>query len=276
MKKLFSVVLSIFLIVITAKIFLIDAYQVTSDSMKNSLLAGDFIIGNKIAYKLKTPIKIPFTNIKIPYYNLLELSKPQRNDIVIFRLNEFLVDKKFLEKDLIKRIIGLPGEYIHLTDNKILVDGNEITNYLNFEENSNVDESIAVYNYPSKNFSYLNYGPIKVPAKGDTIKLNPKNIKFWQPLINYENNGKFISNEGTVITFRCKPITKYVLKENYYFALGDNFRKSVDSRILGFIPESAIEAKVAFIYFSVKPENADISKDFFKRIRFNRIFTSFN
>lgn len=256
--------------------FILDAYFVASESMKNSLIVGDYILGNKIAYRIKTPDYIPFTQIKIKSYCLFEISKPQRNDIITFKLNEFLVNKDYSRKDLIKRIVGLPGETIFISNNKILIDEKEIDNFLTLEDTSVSSESFKIFNYPGKDFSYLNYGPIKIPTKGDTIEINPKNIKFWQPLINFENNGKFLSNEGSVITFKGKPIYKYIIKENYYFVLGDNIRKSVDSRILGFIPESAIESKVMMIYLSIEPVFEKPSSNFMQRIRFNRIFKTFN
>jgi signal peptidase I len=256
--------------------FILDAYYVASESMKNSLLVGDYIIGNKTAYRIKTPTYLPFIQIRIPSYNLFEINQPKRNDIVTFRMNEFLVDEKYSQKDLIKRIVGLPGETIFLSNTKILINEKEIDNFFTLEDNSVDAESFKIFNYPGKDFSYMNYGPLKIPAKGDTIEINPKNIKFWQPLINYENKGKFISNEGSVITFKGKPIKEYVIKENYYFVLGDNILKSLDSRVLGFIPENAIESKVILVYLSIEPEFENPSSNFIQRIRFNRIFKIFN
>jgi signal peptidase I len=245
--------------------------------MKNNLLVGDYIIGNKAAYRIKTPNHIPYTNKKIPSYSLLELTKPERNDIIVIRLNEFLVNQNYSDKDLIKRIVGLPGETFRLSDNKIFIDDKLIDNFFFIaDDTSNLYGDIKIFNYPGKKFSYMDYGPIKIPAKGDTIEINSGNIKFWQPLINFESQGKYISNEGTVITFQGKPFNKYVIKENYYYVLGDNIRKSVDSRILGFIPESAIESKVIMIYLSLEPKFDSSSFDFWRRIRFNRIFKFFN
>ena len=257
------------------KLFILDAYYVASESMRLTLLAGDFVIGNKIAYKLKTPDFVPFSQIRIPSYTILELSKPKRNDIVVFRLNSFLIDEKYSEKDLIKRIVGLPGETIQISNNKITINNQEIENFITEDENSILSDKLKILNYSDKNFSYMNYGPLKIPAEGDTIEVNPKNIKFWQPIINYENKGKFISVEGSVITFKGEPINKYALKENYYFVFGDNIKQSVDSRVLGFIPESAIESKVLFVYLSIEPKLEKSNLSFIERVRFNRIFKTF-
>jgi len=274
-KKLLFLFLSFLFLILAIKLFILDAYYVASESMRLTLLAGDFVIGNKIAYKLKTPDFVPFSQIRIPSYTIFELSKPKRNDIVVFRLNSFLIDEKYSEKDLIKRIVGLPGETIQISNNKIKINNQEIDNFITEDKTSIISDKPKILNYSDKNFSYMNYGPLKIPAKGDTIEVNPKNIKFWQPIINYENKGKFISVEGSVITFKGEPINKYALKENYYFVFGDNIKQSVDSRVLGFIPESAIESKVMFVYLSIEPKLEKSNLSFIERVRFNRIFKTF-
>lgn len=243
--------------------------------MKNTLLAGDFVIGFKSAYKIKTPEFIPFTQIKIPSIDLFQISQPERNDIIVFSLNEFLANSKYSNSELIKRIVGCPGEIFQLVDKKIFINGSEIKKFFTIENNSTNLTQPEIYSPSEKIFSYLNYGPIKIPAKGDTIKLSPKNIKFWQPLINFENNGKFISNEGTVITFKGKPIKEYVLKNNYYFVIGDNLLNSIDSRVIGFIPENLIIAKIKMIYLSIEPISDSLSANFLDRLRLNRLFKVF-
>jgi signal peptidase I len=241
--------------------------------MKNTLLLGDYIVGIKCAYKIKTPNYIPFTHFKIPSIEIFDLSKPERNDIVVFNLDEFLVNPRYSNKDFIKRIVGKPGEIIELKKNKLFVNNREVSNHFIFDDKTSFSEKIEIYDYSKEGFSYLNYGPIKIPQKGDTININPNNIKFWQPLINYENQGKFISVEGTVITFKGIPIKEYVIKENYYFVLGDNIVQSFDSRIFGFVPENLIESKVVMIYLSLIPQDEKPSSNFWERIRFERLFT---
>lgn len=258
--------------ILIIKIFFFDAYFVASDSMKNTLLVGDFLIGSKASYKIKTPDFIPFTQIKIPSIELLQINKPKRNDIVVFSLSEFLSNPEYSNYEIIKRIVGLPGEVFYLSDKKIFINGNEVENFFTLENSSsNFKRNI----FKEREFSYLKYGPIKIPSKGDTIKLNPKNIKFWQPIINFENKGKFISVEGTVITFKGKPISEYVLKNDYYFVLGDNLLNSVDSRIIGFVPECAIIAKVKLIYFSIEPNSSNQKSIFFDRLRLDRFLKVF-
>lgn len=277
--KIFLFVLIFLLALIIIKGLFIDAYHITSSSMRNSLIEGDFILIKKSSYQLKTPNKFPFTPLQIPSFKILSMQKPERNDVVVFRMNEFLVDTSLTGYDLVKRIIGLPGETIQLKDKSVYINDEEINNPSTVTFNLN---SPFLYNraeqkfYPfnDKNWKVNLYGPVKVPQRGDTIQINPKNISVWQPLINYESGGKFINVEGTVITYKGRPITEYVIQKDYYFVLGDNRFESVDSRFFGFVPEDEIIGKVWMIYWSINPSVETGFWDFFNALRFDRITKS--
>lgn len=84
-----------------------DWNDVPTGSMKPTILEGDRIFVNKLAYDLK----VPFTN-----WRLVEWSEPQRGEIVIL----------FSPKDgtrLVKRIVGVPGDRIELRNNRLAVNG---------------------------------------------------------------------------------------------------------------------------------------------------------
>jgi len=90
----------------------LEAFQIPTSSMENTLLAGDFIIVNKIAYKISTPAKIPFTDIRIPHFTLLETWKPEINELVVFNFPEkFLQDSTITAHQFIKRIVAGPVQH---------------------------------------------------------------------------------------------------------------------------------------------------------------------
>ena len=78
--------------------FLLINARIPSESMQNTIMVGDQIFGNRLAYKR---------------------ADPKRYDIIIFRYPD---DESQL---FIKRIIGLPGETIQIVDGKVYVEGQE-------------------------------------------------------------------------------------------------------------------------------------------------------
>ncbi len=137
---------------------------------------------------------------------------------------------------------------------------------------SNV-KSIALYSdnmvgqtFPNNEALYPwtvdNFGPLRIPRKGDKVELTPATIDIYRRLITTyehnqldENNGKYIING--------KEATSYTVQLNYYWMMGDNRHRSQDSRFWGFVPETHIVGKASMIWFSY--ENGP---------RWKRIFSS--
>ena len=113
-----------------------------------------------------------------------------------------------------------------------------------------------------------NYGPIHIPAKGETLKLTLDNIALYERCIRtYEGNDLKITDKEIFIN--GKPATEYTFKMDYYWMMGDNRHNSADSRYWGFVPEDHIVGKPLFIWLSVSP---DANTDHFLRIRWSRLF----
>ena len=88
-----------------------DWNEVPTGSMKPTIIEGDRIFINKMAYD----IRIPFTHV-----SLMKMSDPQRNDIIIF-------DSVVSDKRLVKRVIGLPGDVISMKDNRVSINGKQLS-----------------------------------------------------------------------------------------------------------------------------------------------------
>lgn len=84
-----------------------DWNQVPSGSMEPTILTGDRIVVDKLAYSLR----VPFTLVR-----MAEWTDPQRGDIITF-LNP--VD----DRQFIKRVIGIPGDTVELRRNKLIING---------------------------------------------------------------------------------------------------------------------------------------------------------
>ena len=111
-----------------------------------------------------------------------------------------------------------------------------------------------------------NYGPIWIPAKGESIDLTLKNLPIYErPIRTYEGNTLEVKDGKIFIN--GQETTKYTFKMDYYWMQGDNRHNSLDSRYWGFVPEDHIVGKPIFIWWSSDPDRRG-----FSGIRWNRLF----
>ncbi len=109
-----------------------------------------------------------------------------------------------------------------------------------------------------------NYGPLYIPAKGQSIVLNQKNYAVYASTIkNFENTEITSTDSGFYIG--NKLVKSYRFKQNYYFMMGDNRSLSMDSRFWGFVPESDIVGKAVLVLFSYN-----------ENFKWNRFFKAIN
>jgi signal peptidase I len=98
------------LVMFSVRSSLADWNDVPTGSMKPTILEGDRVFVNKLAYDLK----VPFTT-----WHLADWSNPQRGDIVVF----------YSPKDgqrLVKRVIGLPGDTVELRNEQLIINGRPV------------------------------------------------------------------------------------------------------------------------------------------------------
>jgi signal peptidase I len=131
-----------------------DWNTVPTGSMKPTILEGDRIFVNKLAYDLR----VPLTHVSI-----FRIDDPKRGDIIIF-------DSKAADTRLVKRVIGLPGDVVEMRDNRLRINGVE-ARYSNVEYA--VDAIFAIESYagmahrielaPTGVSQFSSFGPVKVP-----------------------------------------------------------------------------------------------------------------
>jgi signal peptidase I len=242
-------------------------YTIPTPSMEGSLMVGDYLLANKFVYGIRTPdwIGIPYTRIgfHIPFTRTPGFRKPAQGDVVIFKYPRDPYDT------YVKRCIGVSGDTVHLVDKVVYVNGKIVPNA---PEAQHLEDLFPVGKqqpgiFPPGAGNIHNFGPIRIPAPGDTYRFYDNDRSAWFErfqVIVYEGrhltrqHGKdqvrlTVNNQDrwpvwireTPIdhfTLEDEPLDEavYTVKYRHYFFLGDNRDISLDSRFWGAVPERFI------------------------------------
>ena len=113
-----------------------------------------------------------------------------------------------------------------------------------------------------------NYGPVWIPAKGETVELTLDNLPIYErPIRVYEGNQLDVTNDGRII-INGSEADSYTFKMDYYWMMGDNRHNSADSRYWGFVPEDHIVGKPIMVWLSLDKDRGWFSG----KIRWSRMF----
>src|SRR5215472_3296782 len=210
---------------------LVQAYVIPTGSMENTILIGDHVLVDKLAYA------DPGTLGRMIGKGLLPYRDVERGDIIVFR---YPIDGK---TPYVKRVIGLPGDRIHLENRTLVRNGLRLIEPYTQHINSWPD----VYrdNFPQS------------PPPG----LPPRTLD----MLGHVESGELVVPPDT------------------FFALGDNRENSSDSRYWGLVPRENLIGKPIIVYWSYDAPTedllewnahhlADVALHFFSKTRWERMF----
>jgi signal peptidase I len=274
---------------IICRLYIFDIYQVNSSSMEGTLIKGDVLLVNKLAYG---PLEIKNTG-EISWVKLFRRGTQQdnaytsvsrKNGYTNIKQHDVFVYELFPGYFVVKRCVGLPGESIKISNDTAYVNNqfvsfpqHDLSQYrIKFSDrnglksfSSSIPHSVIDSVNIDSNVIIANLSQRELPGAALRIdrllnKLLPGKTPYFRPDIWTINNlgpltipykGWAVVNpsiyNSTIEHWESGHIaTEYVFKENYYFMMGDNKPYSEDSRYLGLIPEKKIVGKVAFILYS--------------------------
>ncbi len=134
----------------------------------------------------------------------------------------------------------------------------------NYESKGVLDPSVFPH-VPSLGWNTDNFGPIYIPKKGVSVKLDPTSIPLYKRIISeYESNQLDIIGDNYFIN-GIKSDT-YTFQQDYYWMMGDNRQSSLDARMWGYVPFDHVVGKPVLIWFSRDDVNGGI--------RWERLFTT--
>jgi len=193
----------VILIVFILRGFVFSLTSVPSQSMEPTILEGDKLIVSLYSYGIRLPLS---NKVIIP------IGSPHRGDIVVFK------DVSNPRINLIKTVIGLPGDVISEKNKQVYINGKalpqQFKGQLTVKDNANLNTLVV------KAYSQ---------SLGDT-----KHMIYTAPAIPAAN------------------FSQVRVPKGQYFMMGDNRDNSEDSRYWGFAPEKNLIGKAQFIVWSSK------------------------
>jgi signal peptidase I len=181
--------------------FILQAFEIPSSSMEDTLLIGDHVFVNREQFAAPARWIGPL----MPYRNI------RQGDVVVF------LSPSEHGLFVVKRIIGIPGDRIHLRDGVVYRNGKRLDEpYVRYKDDPNSEYTR----------SYRENFPAVAPGNSN---LTPD----WESSL-----PKYVDGEDLVVP------------PGNYFAMGDNRNVSYDSRFWGFIPQENVIGRPMFMYWS--------------------------
>lgn len=209
---------------------LFQPFWIPSESMKETLLIGDFLFVNKMAYGYSR-YSCPFA--MCPFEGRILGSEPERGDVVVFR-------HPVNGSDFIKRLIGLPGDTVQMKNGIVWLNGQEVP-----QTPDGQFEEVYERQGPMGNLPRCENGPVGeggLCTRSRFIETLPNGVQHT--VLNIDTNG-FGDNTDV-----------FTVPPGHYFFMGDNRDNSTDSRYsqavggVGMLPADYLIGRADRIMFS--------------------------
>ncbi len=214
-------ILSVLVVGLFILTFLGQNYVIPSGSMEKTLLVGDHLLVDRITLAPATK-----------WMPLVHQREPKRGDIIVFIKPVPDPDAEGNPQylTLVKRLIGVPGDHIHLSNGVVVING------VAQDLPKDADNSPNLDNPYDKDF--LDEFPSSAPPASPQVPESWSLVEFTKDVVNGE----------------------LVVPPGKYFMMGDHRHNSLDSRYWGFVPRENIVGRPLFNYWSFEATEDQMSQ----------------
>lgn len=240
LRMISKYVCSVFAIFILFRLLICVKYTIVSGSMLPTILVGESVNINKLLFGWR--LYDFWSKRPKKFYRIGGIRDIVPNDVILFNIPYYEYDIGTIrfnaDVHFCKRVLGTPGDRIGVVDGHCWNDKFlKPIGVLNEQDKLRwMFDSLLIWRQTynvipleDTTWTIKNWGPLIVPAKGLSVRLDDFSRELYRAVIEYETGELFIDE-----------ILEYEFRQNYYFVVGDNAMDSYDSRYWGFIPEDFI------------------------------------
>lgn len=202
-------VMALMLLLFHVRLMLVDIVRVQGPSMQPALHDGDLIVVERLSSGLHLPaLDFPFTLFRAddpgpPWSRTLFATTAKKGDVVVFDFPE----RRSAGRFYVKRVVALPGQHYHFTEHMLFIDGEPVLNP--------AGQIAVIEPYPERH---------QTPVMDPPARLLALDAAFV-----------YASMNGVGVSGR--------VPEGGLLVIGDSYKESRDSRVIGFVPISAVQGR---------------------------------
>ena len=261
-RNIIALLLVIIVLTVIMKVFLFASFKIPTPSMEPAIMAGDFIIVNKLLMGPRVYENWGFLNgKKTKMKRIPGISKVKRNDVLVFDF-PYVAPGKIRQGGSVfylKRCVAIPGDTFQIENGIYKVKGvNEVLGHierqreLSEKDDNSFNEDMQNI-FPNDTMHYRwtmkNFGPIYVPGKGDKVDIDSMSVLLYKNLIEYET-GKKVTIANGLVLLDGVIMNSYTFLQDHYFMAGDLIHDSQDSRYWGLLPDDLVVGQATVIWKS--------------------------
>lgn len=246
-RRAISIVLVSLLVAGFIRLFVFASFRMPSGQMENTILAGEWIGVNQLAYGVRLP-EIEGNTIRRTYF----CNRPvHKNDVLLYRHEGHV---------MIARCIGLPGDTIETKGFDYYINGKEVLQLPNI---------VLPYQYRMENDSLVSDQMRRQSlALRDSLTEGAYKVRYLNRYEHYALVDALPDSISLVPYSKEQKDYRIGIPKEAYWVLCDNINASADSRHFGFVRHEDLIGKANFVWFSKDPKQSLL-----KGYRFNRMFT---